>query len=90
MLNLKSQPEKATHCYSIYMNFQKSQNFDRKSSCSYQELGVGEGMFMERQDRTKRQDSLCGVVPKTPHSDSLTNMSAFFAVSRKRDHSQDA
>lgn len=51
---------------------------------------MGEGMFMERQDRTKRQYSLCGVVPKTPHSDSLTNMSAFFAVSRKRDHSQDA
>lgn len=23
-------------------------------------------MFMERQDRTKRQDSLCGVVPNPP------------------------
>lgn len=51
---------------------------------------MGEGMFTERQDRTKRQASLCGVVPKILNRDSLTNMSVFFGVSRKRDRSQDA
>lgn len=79
MLNLKSQSQKATYCVIPFVWIsRKGKTLTENHLVAARSWEWGRGWL-------GREASLCAAVPENPNSGGLKNMSAFFAVSRKRD-----